>query len=134
MKVKFCIATFIVISLFIPRNVWAADNTLTSGTELLRQCQAGERIIDDRRYIATQQDAIGAGYCIGMVMGISSSQNTYSDSLPIRHEYKVCLPDGTTTEQNLRVVLKYLRNHPEELHRPGFDLIFKAFLEAYRCK
>jgi Rap1a immunity proteins len=46
-----------------------------------------------------------------------------------------CEPDDTITNgQALRVVVKFLRAHPELLHLPEVVLVVRAFSEAFPCK
>ena len=44
-----------------------------------------------------------------------------------------CQPDGTTTGQAARIVVKYLRDHPEELHKHDSVLAFTALKAAFPC-
>lgn len=61
------------------------------------------------------------GMCRGLIEGVS-------DISP-----KVCPPNGATYGQEYRVVLKYLQDHPEELHLRDTDLIEKALTQAFPC-
>ena len=45
----------------------------------------------------------------------------------------VCLPKGVTTEQGLKVLVKYMEDHPEELHDRTAELAFRAFVKAWPC-
>jgi hypothetical protein len=45
-----------------------------------------------------------------------------------------CFPKGVTQGQTINVVLKYLDDHPEELHEPASILILKAVKTAWPCK
>lgn len=48
---------------------------------------------------------------------------------------RTCFPEnGITNEQAVRIVLKYLNEHPAELHQDQTYLTFLAFRDAYRCK
>ena len=44
-----------------------------------------------------------------------------------------CPPDGTTNGQAVRIVVKYLRDHPEELHKHDSVLAFTALKAAFPC-
>src|SRR5579862_3808457 len=51
-------------------------------------------------------------YLVGFVQGLSLQAGFSEKKL-------VCLPDGVTGEQSRRVVVKWLQDHPENLHRPA---------------
>ena len=46
----------------------------------------------------------------------------------------VCIPSTASTGQHIRVVVKYLNEHPAELHLPEFTLVERALREAYPCQ
>src|SRR5208283_5081416 len=133
MKVKYCVVTLIMFFLMATTYAWAADTTFGSGMHLLSSCEKGESMMVDQTNI-TPSDGYDAGYCAGLINGISSTQILYSEFLPKKNKTKVCWPNGTTTKQNTKVVLKYLREHPAELHLPDTLLAWKAFWEAYPCQ
>jgi len=44
-----------------------------------------------------------------------------------------CAPDGVISGQAARIVIKYLRDHPEELHQPDYALTIAALHAAFPC-
>jgi hypothetical protein len=68
---------------------------------------------------------VGAGVCLGIVHGVGDVLNS---------EYRVDLPDGYTTEQGVRVVMKYLQDHPEELADRDSTLVVRALTKAFPPK
>lgn len=44
-----------------------------------------------------------------------------------------CIPKGVTLGQAIDVLLKYLNDHPSELHQPAELLTILAYREAWRC-
>ena len=46
----------------------------------------------------------------------------------------ICIPDGVQREQMKKVLLKYLRDHPEKLHEPSAYLTLAAMQEAFPCR
>jgi hypothetical protein len=54
---------------------------------------------------------------------------TYPDYLAIRNTY-LCLRLVSTVEQNARVLVKWLKEHPEQLHENANLLTFQAFQDA----
>jgi hypothetical protein len=68
-------------------------------------------------------DSFNSGYCRGLVIGIEYTAG--SDT--------VCTPYGVTNGQLIRIVLKYLKDHPELLHRDDTSLIHEALQKAFPC-
>jgi hypothetical protein len=46
----------------------------------------------------------------------------------------ICEPNDVTNGQEGLIVLKYLRDHPEELHLKAAALVIKAMGKAFPCK
>ncbi len=64
----------------------------------------------------------------GIVMLIQQDQN-------IQNRWRVaCPPREVITGQLVRVVVKYLKDHPADLHGNGGLLTLTAFREAFPCK
>jgi hypothetical protein len=47
---------------------------------------------------------------------------------------KVCPAKDSTYEQGTRVVVKYLQDHPEELHMKSSALVERALAKAFPCR
>ena len=45
-----------------------------------------------------------------------------------------CNTEGVTIEQMRLVFLKYVENHPEQLHLPAYYVLSKAMLSAFPCR
>ena len=69
-------------------------------------------------------DRVDAGFCSGIVEGTMWSLPGWG---------VVCLPKGVTTGQGLKVLIKYMEDHPEELHDRTAELAFRAFVKAWPC-
>jgi hypothetical protein len=50
------------------------------------------------------------------------------------YESLLCIPEGTTDDQVIEVVKKYLNEHPEQLHRNASIPVVKALGRAFPCK
>jgi Rap1a immunity proteins len=48
--------------------------------------------------------------------------------------YKVCTPKGLRSSQLARVVLKYFKEHPEDLHYSASEQALIALEKAFPCK
>jgi hypothetical protein len=84
-------------------------------------------------------------YCCGYIAGAMDSQVTFQESMkatvqvlkpdskPMPNLY--CLPDGgLEMGQALRVVVKWLKDHPEKLHQRADALILNAFVDGFPCR
>jgi hypothetical protein len=88
----------------------ATSSAMADGIDDLAGCKA-----------ATERDA---GFCMGIVEGLMWSLPGWG---------VVCLPKGVTTGQGLKVLVKYMEDHPEELHDRTAELAFRAFVKAWPC-
>ena len=81
------------------------------GNELLAWCEA-------------DNDA-----CPGYIMGIDDSHTAYLqvDSM----EPKFCIPEGVRANQLVKIAVKFLNDHPEDLHYPASIQVITALFEAF---
>jgi Ssp1 endopeptidase immunity protein Rap1a len=100
-----------------------------SGNDLLPLCQAlmdladGKSISDSKAF-----DAVRCGsYIDGFLDGF-----TTRDSAPGMPQM-VCFPEGVTSAQMHRVVMKWLLDHPARLHEPAWGLVTISVREAFSC-
>jgi putative tryptophan/tyrosine transport system substrate-binding protein len=101
------------------------------GNMLLQTCTTAVRTQDpSENRTASQQDAYDTGYCRGIIMGVIDG-NSY---LSFSSQSLYCLPpDRILPSQFTRVVLQYLQQHPERLHRHHNDLVIEAMRTAFPC-
>lgn len=122
---------FISSGLFLlslnPTNVMAQ-----TGVALLEQCEQSLAIKS-----GDATNLFGAGYCLGTVKGMALvlaataeySKGDQGQKIPI------CIPlsAAQSPEQNIRIVIKYLKDHPETLHLQDTSLIINALGKAFPC-
>jgi hypothetical protein len=93
---------------------------------LLHGCQAAVNVMDG----GTLEEDLQyqeASWCVGYLAGI---QNLNA----INEQPHFCDPDtGTSSEQTIRIVAKYLQDHPEELHEPAVSSVLRALRAAFPC-
>lgn len=108
--------------------VAAEEGRVTNGNDLLIAC---------KDFINAEVDSsaerFNMGYCAGMVPAVG---NTFAIFQVVKPEAAiVCLPKQQFTQgQAIRVVIKYLENHPERLHEDPMKLTVLAYMNAYPCK
>ncbi len=113
----------------------AQDTEKDNGNKLLDSCGEVVKAQDNPNYKA---DVYKFSWCIGyirgynaaMVMQRTASSTTYS-------EYKttgflgVLLPDSVTNGQIARVIVKWLQDHPQDLHKDADMLTLSILREAF---
>jgi hypothetical protein len=110
-----------LISLLIGANANAGE-LRNDGNELLQDCTAVSS--------GNPSGTFGPEWCYGYLMGINDMR-MLSGMFPnlITH----CIPEGVTMAQVKSVVVKYLQEHPEELHYPSVKLVNFALSKAFPC-
>ena len=100
------------------------------GGDLLPVCQAavdvgdGKSISDSRAVDATRCMSYVQGFLDGFAMGQFAPGGTEV----------LCFPDGVNAAQMIRVVTKWLHDHPARLHEPAFGLVFAAVRDSFACQ
>lgn len=101
-----------------------AEELRDDGNELLRDCA-------ESPHGKLPEDAFRFGTCIGYLSGIVDMHMVYAriPNLPIS-----CVPpERVSVRQVQRVVVKYLQEHPEQLHYTKFALVNIALNQAFPC-
>ena len=88
----------------------------SNGNDLLLTCTENSKRMDGMSH-----DDFASGYCLGFVQGASLSSSD------------ICVPQDVTAGQGTRVVLKYLQDHPEQLHENSATLVRRALKKAFPC-
>ena len=103
------------------------------GNKLLSECTVTIRHMDTgvSPDSANQIDDV---HCLGFIEGVLEGLvvGEHENPTATKKPY-VCIPDGASLGQNVRVVVKWMKEHPKDLHRRAALLIYVALLEAYPC-
>jgi hypothetical protein len=95
-----------------------------SGNGLLEDCKA---FLDD-----DSPHRVRAGECIGYISGLTSMHDIYSQLSANGRLF--CIPsDGVERGQVVRIVVKFLEDHPEKLHESKAFLAINAMKSAFPC-
>lgn len=106
------------------------------GNDLLTSCQEGLKFADGH---LRNTDIVQAEKCFAYLEGfmsgvnlatavISGNYNDYAKNMAY------CVPDGATTAQGVRIIVKYLRENPAELHLNAEVLLMKALRQSFPCE
>ena len=123
---------------------WPADKAnavvdFTTGQDVLTQCK---RFVGDTPS-SDVADAIACGWFVyGVLKGLRwgafiAAKRIYGTKASAATQQRLmmyCKPEEVTLGQGVRVVVKYLENHPEQLHVESIPLIALAFSEAFPCE
>jgi hypothetical protein len=117
------ILTAVIALILLSVSAMAQNKSADDGNALLRGCNVELRPHGPFTLVETSQ----SGYCRGLIKGIYDVFLLYEPGI-------VCAPDQVTLRQNVRIVVKYLNDHPEELHIQDSLLVIRALSKAYPCK
>ena len=95
-------------------------STTADGNSLLKECQKAVMLADDGD--VTYGDVAEIASCTGFIHGLMAVPNTF-----------FCIPVNVSTGQAMRVLVKYLQEHPENLHLAKGKLALDAFADAFPC-
>jgi len=70
---------------------------------------------------ATYIDGFLAGHNLGTAAAADSST-------------RICVPNDATISQLARVFVKYVNDHPEQLHQPDWAVLYVALKNAFPCE
>ena len=71
----------------------------------------------------TREDELGASAFTGYVRGVEDSMNGV----------RFCITSNVTSAQQVALIGKYIKAHPEELHNGATTLIVQALQPAFPC-
>jgi Rap1a immunity proteins len=100
---------FVVVILALA--LWPRAARAYDGNELLRMCN--------------DPNPTNSGFCLGYTNGVSDTLETFNVA---------CLSLGVTTGQVRDIVIKYLRDHPDQRHHNADFLATRALLVAFPCE
>jgi len=71
-------------------------------------------------------------YCFGYITGVADIEGMEAAVFPDRR--RACRAEGVTNGQIKDVVVKYLKEHPEDRHFLAAILVMQAMAKAFPCK
>lgn len=110
--------------LLLPAQVQADGNLL------LEDCLMAEEALDSKK----MSDPIAAGQCLGFVEAANQTMR-FMQLMPNANPPLACFPEnGLQNSQAIRIVLSYLKSHPEKLHQTKVSLAINSFIDAFPCR
>jgi len=128
---KLCVVFIVMFVLAMAGNA-NAEVATSDGKGLLTVCNVALKSITDGMDNLSDLELMNSSFCIGLAVGIKVSNVMEQASADDNLQY--CIPSSASPEQLIRVLVKYLENHPENLHETPAVLISVAFIKAFPCK
>jgi hypothetical protein len=86
----------------------------------------------------TREESRNIVYCVayveGVVQGVEVEIAYSTGTTGNKPRSPFCLPDTVEDGQIVKIILKYIRNHPEEAHKSTVSLMIEALREAFPCR
>ena len=103
-----------------------SESDVTSGKGLLHDCSKAVKWMDSREDVPDRD----VTECLNYIYGYSDALTAYAAlGKPL-----ICVPDGVSIEQLIKIVVKFLNGFPEALHELRMSLTWYALFEKFPCK
>jgi hypothetical protein len=79
------------------------------------------------------QHQLNVGICLGYVQGAVDGYELELASGLVPKSLKACVPKGATADELIRVFLKFIEGHPEDLSYAAADVVWRAMIVSYPC-
>ncbi|MBZ5686683.1 MAG: hypothetical protein LAP86_16760 [Acidobacteriia bacterium] len=126
----FVLAFFCILS--FPVNAQKA-NISTSGNRFLEICSA----LDKPTAQLDEMDFLNAGICEGYMLGLDDgvgmSFAVVKNASGSMEDLGACVPPEVELRQTVHIVLKYIKEHPEQAHERTATLVVLATKSAFPC-
>ena len=106
---------------------------------MLKDCGELVRHVDDN--FSEKTNTYGGEWCLGYMEGFVDSldvvemvESTDYADYKSHSRTQICFPDSSTIGQDVRVVVKFLQDHPEKLHERRKLLTYSALQKAFPCR
>jgi hypothetical protein len=76
------------------------------------------------------QHAETTAMCMGYIAGTLDMVRGFDKTFKVR---TACEPPGVTGDQLIKMTIKYLRDHPAQLHFTAASLIWNMYTETFPC-
>ncbi|MEJ2136806.1 MAG: Rap1a/Tai family immunity protein [Desulfofustis sp.] len=133
------ILSLIVAALVFPTVSYGeVSSDPNTGNDLLNACEAlieGPESISNSSLQAKIDWVSESEFCYGYIRGVVEWNGYYEKYLEnIIFKPIFCIGDNQVEiNQLVRIALKYMYEHPEELHKKGITILDSAFSQAFPC-
>jgi len=109
-----------------------------TGSTLITKCQATIHMDDVKPTLSDQEWSAGF-YCLGFVQGAMDADSIWGIAEAKAYGPKAqkllsyCVPKDVTWPQIVRVLVKWLSDHPDKLNWAGYGVIQMSMSASYPC-
>lgn len=103
------------------------------GEQLATQCRVYIRIVEGTLQSPTKGNLVDAGKCSAYVQGVVDTIQNLRQSPLIPKRTLFCPPDEITGDEAVRITIKYLDDHPEDLHYAASSNVWTALHNVFPC-
>jgi hypothetical protein len=107
----------LIVTLSAPAYAQSGSAAFQTGNDLLRTCES--------------TSLVDASFCLGFIHGVDVVMSDVGEML--QTPVKTCRPDGVTLGQQRDIVLKSLKDRPQQRHWEAWTLIHNAMMDAFPC-
>ncbi len=128
-----CRVTLVAVLLLTVAALAQTPKNTRTGNELLRQCNEMMKMMDKPVPGINFADAM---HCLGYIDGAADFA-AMGEMWSKEHNYKqafLCVPVKAERRQLVRVVVRYMNEHPKELHKDKAEIVALAFSQAFHCE
>lgn len=133
---------FLATSLMTSSVAFANTTDPMTGKNLLEYCQVALDILDNNLgRVQTESEytqGSKAGKCQGYLMSVNELHELsayYPQTFrKVDKYYLYCLPESNNMLTNIAAVVKYLKDHPQQLNWQASLLVLRAYETYYPCR
>lgn len=123
------VGVVVIAFLVLCCNSWAQEPAMRSGNDYQKACRlfislTGTGRLEKNNFAESAQ----IGQCIGAIMAVGYLGRSLDPRITF------CIPTEATLAQLTKMVLKYMDDHPAELHEEFPLLVLKTFRRAWPCQ
>jgi hypothetical protein len=125
----------VIVLLVVPVHAGAQTAKETTGFDLYNECQLGLKLMTAPTTLS-QADLGKVNHCSGYLLGLKDMQTIWNETNKSYNRSDlslICIPPEATVFELMKVVIKYLDDHPANLHDEKGLVVMKALLVAYPC-
>lgn len=112
----------------------AGDYPGDSGNAFVRTCSGIDRDDKDKTNVELEKDVACVGYISGLTDGATAEHAFAHSETHKSVPEPYCLPAKVEYGQLIRIVLKYINDHPETAHMRTPPLAVLAWQKAFPCR
>jgi hypothetical protein len=102
-----------------------------NGKMLLENCKEAVKYIENKNDSSINHSAVN--FCIGYISGVNDLHTKFIDSVACFEPPIYCIPANTQIEEMIKIVVKFLEQHPQDLTYQGAALTVSALRDVYPC-